>query len=86
MPNSTHGAACSIQTRTSHWRTKARALTNKRILSAKGLIDIKNAKTKIRRENGKQCLMSMLSVIIAAFLFETFVSCRKHALDLDKNS
>ena len=30
--------------------------------------------------------MSMLSVIIAAFLFETFVSCRKHTLDLDKNS
>lgn len=69
-----------------HWRTKARVLINKRILSAKGLIDIKNPKTKIRRENGKQCLMSMLSVIIAAFLFETFVSCRTHALDLDKNS
>ena len=41
---------------------------------------------KIRRENRKQFLMSMLSVIIAAFLFETFVSCRRHALDLDKNS
>lgn len=40
-----------------HWRAKARALTNKRILSAKGLIDIKNAK-KIRGKNRKQFLMS----------------------------
>ena len=37
-----------------HWGTMACALTNKRILVAKGLIDIKNAKKKIRRENRKQ--------------------------------
>ena len=41
---------------------------------------------KIRRENRKRFLMSMLSVIIAAFPLEAFVSCRKHVLDLDKNS
>lgn len=69
-----------------HWGTMACALTNKRILVAKGLIDIKNAKKKIRRENRKQFLMSMLSVFITDFLFETFVSCRKHVLDSDKNS